>query len=249
MVVVSTNLISQVSWNRDLKPDLGQTNRQTDDTSDNPPKKMASNKDESLLARIQSAISTVQAWDADRSLLDECRALIPLDILVPPADKEPTFVAGLPKSPYARDDDYLYQGNALLLQRMAYFFQKDVMTWINAPKCSHCGSSDVDHETVRGPLTPEEREGGASRVEGTFQPMNDSQTTGLGVFLCVMFTEISVCPFKCTSAKIAMAKLAFLDTTRFASCSRHGKAVAGNTRICLVCIAEQRALKPVTFST
>lgn len=123
-------------------------------------------KDERLLRRIQSSIATVQAWDADPSLLAECRALIPVQKLMPPVVSDAWCHHRLPPSVYARDDDYLYEGNALLLKRLTLFFQKDVMTWVNSPVCWKCASKDMESKGVRGPQTTEEREGGASRVEG-----------------------------------------------------------------------------------
>ena len=85
--------------------------------------------------------------------------MIPFDSLVPENDQA--------VNPYLRDDDFLYQGNALFLKRLAIFFQKDVMTWVNAPPCEKCvGSKDeMAYSESRGPISEEEREGQANRVE------------------------------------------------------------------------------------
>ena len=92
----------------------------------------------------------MEAWDDDPSLLAECRLLIPFEELM----RE--------DSPYRQSDDP-QSGDALLLKRLAVHFQKDVMTWVNAPPCP-CGGNAVQKE-IRGPVTAEEIEGQASRVE------------------------------------------------------------------------------------
>lgn len=120
---------------------------------------MMENKDETFRARIQRSIATVEAWDADPLLLQECRLMIPFEGLMVDdgLDEE--------SNPYARDDDFLYSGNALFLKRLAIFFQKDVMTWVNQPPCSACGGTDMEFKEIRGPQSEEEREGQAQRVE------------------------------------------------------------------------------------
>lgn len=120
---------------------------------------MVDSKEENFLARIRSSIAAVEAWDADPSLLAECRLMIPFDSLMPENDQA--------VNPYFRDDDFLYQGNALFLKRLALFFQKDVMTWVNAPPCEKCGASndEMAFTESRGPNSEEEREGQANRVE------------------------------------------------------------------------------------
>ena len=139
-------------------------------------------KDGRFRSKVQSIIATPQAWDADPSLLMECRAMIPFDVLIPnrtvdttndTSNHDEAIHAGringcMPTSPYAGDDDWMYQGNVLFLQRLARFFQKDVMTWVNAPDCTSCGAKNPTSTGMRGPETEEEREGGASRVEGMF---------------------------------------------------------------------------------
>jgi hypothetical protein len=122
-----------------------------------------SSKDDRFVSRIQSAIQTVQAWDADPALLAECRALIPFEDLIPPSVAK----FAIPnKSKYHQDDDHLYAGNALLLKRLTKYFQTDVMTWVNQPPCRICGRKEMESRGVRGPETQEEQDGGAGRVEG-----------------------------------------------------------------------------------
>mmetsp|Transcript_19228 Transcript_19228/g.29290 ORF Transcript_19228/g.29290 Transcript_19228/m.29290 type:complete len:975 (+) Transcript_19228:165-3089(+) len=116
-------------------------------------------KDEKFQARILSSIATVEAWDADPLLLQECRLMIPFKSLVTDTESQEG------SNPYVREDDFLYSGNALFLKRLAVFFQKDVMTWVNQPPCSACGGSDMEFKETRGPQSEEEREGQAQRVE------------------------------------------------------------------------------------
>jgi peptide-N4-(N-acetyl-beta-glucosaminyl)asparagine amidase len=123
-------------------------------------------KDAAFLARIRSGSQTVEAWDADSSLLAECRLMIPFEQLQPELKGNQNLLGEALDSPYQRDDDFLYEGNALFLKRLTLFFQKDVMTWVNQPKCQQCGAKDkMEHTDTRGPATEEEREGQANRVE------------------------------------------------------------------------------------
>ena len=55
--------------------------------------------------------------------------------------------------------------NAGFLQRLARFFQRDFMTWVNQPPCAACQGKNVKYQCTRGPETSEEKQGGASRVE------------------------------------------------------------------------------------
>ena len=137
-------------------------------------------KDQKFAGRIQSGIATVEAWDDDPSLLAECRLMIPFAQLMPELHGQTTTTTTTTNNnnnnnnettseetnPYARDDDFLYQGNALFLKRLALYFQKDVMTWVNAPPCVTCASTEsMEHQETRGPQSQEEHEGQASRVE------------------------------------------------------------------------------------
>jgi hypothetical protein len=142
------------------------------DTSRCLPMTTQASKDDSFVHRIQSAIKTVQAWDADPTLLSECRALIPFQDLIPPS---PVSIFCIPvASKYQQDDDYLYTGNGLFLKRLTKYFQTDVMTWVNQPPCAVCGAKEMESRGVRGPETQEERQGGAARVERESQYINDS---------------------------------------------------------------------------
>jgi thiol-disulfide isomerase/thioredoxin len=142
---------------------------------------MVEAKDESFLSRIRGTIATVEAWDADPSLLAECRLMIPFDRLM--AEKE------LDEDPYRRDDDCFYDGNVLFLKRLTLFFQKDVMTWVNTPPCEKCGAGpdQMVYKEPRGPTTEEEREGQANRVE---------------VYLCKSCAAITTFPRYCSVRKL-----------------------------------------------
>jgi transglutaminase-like putative cysteine protease len=117
--------------------------------------------DEAFHRRIQGAIQTVLAWDDDPMLLAECRAILPWDALRDErgeyAQPEKDCKKGV--LPLSRD--------ARFVQRLTRFFKSDkgMMTWVNNPDCSKCGSKNTDIKETRGPITVEEREGQASRVE------------------------------------------------------------------------------------
>ena len=68
-------------------------------------------------------------------------------------------------SPYARDDDASYEGDDLLLKRLTLYFKLDVMTWVNNPCCDSCGDTNTTNCGIRGPMTTEEVQGQAGRVE------------------------------------------------------------------------------------
>jgi hypothetical protein len=125
-----------------------------------------------IRSRIEAGLTTVQAWEADPSLLFECRCLIPFHLLRDDDARVPEgslFSPGPPRTEEAaefyREDDASYQGDDLLLKRLTLYFQKHGMAWCNNPPCVKCGCKDTEGVGVRGPVTVEEREGGASRVE------------------------------------------------------------------------------------
>ena len=78
------------------------------------------------------------------------------------------------KNKYYRPDDTNYEGDDLLLKRLTLYFQKEVMKWVNQPPCSNSscvGNHDgkkMENRSMRGPVTEEEKRGGAGRVEGVF---------------------------------------------------------------------------------
>ena len=128
-----------------------------------------------LTPRIQSGLETVKAWE-DESLLQTCRAEIPFDELCPEQHRtksstsssdasDESTTAG--DSPYMKPDDFKYEGDDLLLKRLTLFFKKQ-MTWVNNPPCSVCGSKKTKCVGMRGPLSAEERDGWAGRVEGKY---------------------------------------------------------------------------------
>ena len=116
----------------------------------------------------------MQGWEKDQSLLDEVRASIPLDELMP--DRAGS-ARQEEKSPYANDDDSEYEEDDLLLKRLALYFQRDVMTWVNQPPCVQCGNADTQSAGTRGPESADEREGGAARVEMYSCPSCGDETT------------------------------------------------------------------------
>ena len=128
------------------------------------PSSAEDDQDRRFLGRIESAVATVQAWDADASLLAECRSLIPLNDVC---------------QNYKKDDDILYTGNALFLKYFTLWFKQEVMNWINQPPCEKCsGGDEMELRTTRGPETPEERQGEASRVEVYYcRTCQDTTTT------------------------------------------------------------------------
>lgn len=86
--------------------------------------------------------------------------------MIPFAQLMPELHGNNDKSPYQTDKDHLYEGNILFLKRLAVYFQKDVMTWVNQPPCHQCNSTKhMQAQETRGPQSLEEQEGQASRVE------------------------------------------------------------------------------------
>ena len=115
---------------------------------------------QAIEAKLQSGSNTAQQWENDKDLLLIARALIPLESLVSRS------------SPYSRPDDTKYMhrsdSDVLLLKRLALWFKRDFMQWVNSPKCHFCNNTSDDNVKGRGIApaeTAEEREGGASRVE------------------------------------------------------------------------------------
>lgn len=113
--------------------------------------------DQAFARRIHTSILTAQAWDDDPSLLFECRAMLPWEELQNETGK------------YAEPDKdrlrFANNRNIRFLQRLARFFQRDFMTWVNQPPCVACQGKNVKYQCTRGPETLEEKQGGASRVE------------------------------------------------------------------------------------
>ena len=144
-----------------------------------------------LSSRIAAGLETAKAWDDDRAILQTVRESIPLDKLMPEwyvnrdggdgddptSHLEPALRALFPRrifqssvytsttSPYAREDDVLYETDDLFLKRLTLYFKVDVMTWVNNPCCVICGDTNTTNCGMRGPTTNEERQGKAGRVE------------------------------------------------------------------------------------
>jgi len=132
--------------------------------------------DRRFASRVRNAIAAAQAWDDDPTLLAECRAMIPFEDLRDDDrdDDSNNNSAAAVFGPYSEPSkDRLLAGtNERFVQRLARYFKRDVMTWVNVPPCRICGEGNDDDgnnnmkpQPTRGPETPEEIEGNASRVE------------------------------------------------------------------------------------
>mmetsp|Transcript_17358 Transcript_17358/g.26215 ORF Transcript_17358/g.26215 Transcript_17358/m.26215 type:complete len:912 (-) Transcript_17358:287-3022(-) len=136
--------------------------------------------------RIDSGFDTVKEWE-NEELLKECRAQIPFHILCPEQyhgrtdmdmdDGGMDMCTSIEQSPYINpEDDHKYQGDDLFLKRLAKYFQ-EIMTWVNNPPCELCNSDQTKCRQTRGPLTSEEFDGKASRVEIYWCPNCNAETT------------------------------------------------------------------------
>ncbi len=138
---------------------------------------------ESLTPRIRGGIATVKKWE-NPDLLLACRSEIPFHELCPEqfylVAADNTAISStenrIKESPYTRPDDNKYHVDDLLLKRLTLYF-KGIMTWVNNPPCELCGSDRTKCRSTRGPLTHEEREGEANRVEVYFCDMCNAETT------------------------------------------------------------------------
>lgn len=109
--------------------------------------------DRQFARRLHGGISTVREWDKDPALLKECRDTIPFDDLRDDG------------GPYSEPKDRFLTTDVKFVQRLARYF-KSSMTWVNQPPCVVCHSNEhMESKGTRGPVTDEEKEGGASRVE------------------------------------------------------------------------------------
>lgn len=131
---------------------------------------------ENLSPRLRSGLATVKQWEADKELLKECRQQIPFHLLCPEQFHHLNKNEQVKESPYGKDNDNMYKGDDLLLKRLALYF-KGIMTWVNNPPCDLCGSTETKCRNTRGPMSREEREGQASRVEVYWCPTCNAETT------------------------------------------------------------------------
>jgi hypothetical protein len=136
------------------KPKISSNNNNNNDNN------MISEDDQKFLERVRSSLKTVQQWDADPELLQECRNQIPWEELRGNDGDENDG------NNFSSEDRLLDSSNALFLQRLCRWFPKQVMTWVNTPPCKDCGAKDCEMKTVRGAETEEEKDGEAKRVEG-----------------------------------------------------------------------------------
>jgi peptide-N4-(N-acetyl-beta-glucosaminyl)asparagine amidase len=125
-------------------------------------------QDKAFARKLAGAVATVQAWEDDPSLLQECRVLLPWEAL---RDERGIY------ADYPQDHVRLFSPNARFVNRMARWFKRDFMTWVNNPPCALCASPDTRYETVRSAETAEEEEGQAKRVEVYWCETCDAQTT------------------------------------------------------------------------
>mmetsp|Transcript_3747 Transcript_3747/g.10330 ORF Transcript_3747/g.10330 Transcript_3747/m.10330 type:complete len:1064 (-) Transcript_3747:178-3369(-) len=125
--------------------------------------------------RLEQTLQTVHAWDSPHS----CQTTIPQIRASLPWDDLRNDHGG----PYAEPhrDAFLPGGaQGRFVQRLARYFQRNVMTWVNAPNCSNAtcvnnnssnnsssnnSESRMEHVETRGPLSQHELQGQASRVE------------------------------------------------------------------------------------
>jgi len=139
------------------------------------------NIDSKFLGRLQSGIRTVLQWENDASFLKLVRDSIPFEIIFPSTtiwdDKQRFNVSEIPSCKFNRKDDFKYRDDDLFLKRLTFYFQKEVMNWVNNPVCSFCGSKETVSIGVRGAETNEEKEGKASRVEVYNCTMCNATTT------------------------------------------------------------------------
>ena len=121
--------------------------------------------DEAFARRLASGLRTVQAWDANPQLLRDIRARLPWDnnkLLL--RDQQQQCGHGR----YAEPPDFYNNNNSNVrfLQRLARWFSKDFMTWVNQPPCRQCQQTTTTvYQRTRGPETDLERTGDAARVE------------------------------------------------------------------------------------
>lgn len=127
-----------------------------------------------FISRLHTGLKTVEKWE-NEDLLAACRKMIPFRELCPEHFFPKNDDSSRQQSPYAKPDDSNYKGDELLLKRLTLYF-KSIMTWVNNPNCELCGSNETKLRFTRGPLTPEDIEGEASRVEVYFCPICNAET-------------------------------------------------------------------------
>ena len=124
---------------------------------------MASDLDEQFRAKILRSLETVWAWDNEENLstIQTIRKTLPFDDLRDPDDINVTTGGD-------GDECHFASPEARFVQRLARHFQRNIMEWVNAPKCAFCGNTDnkqMKCNDTRPAQTPEEMKGDASRVE------------------------------------------------------------------------------------
>ena len=120
--------------------------------------------DQKFHQRISAVLETVQDWDHDIETLKQCRSVLPWSELRDPYGK---YSSKQQEEEQQQQDRLLDSANAIFVQRLCRWYKHDFMTWVNNPPCKICASTTTQFKETRGPESQEEKDGGASRVEGT----------------------------------------------------------------------------------
>lgn len=115
-------------------------------------------------AKIDSGLGVVKDWE-NEALLKQTRSEIPFKELIMSNDSE-----------IPQEKGKIYQSDDLFLSRLCKWFQS-IMTWVNNPSCELCFSENTKLSHIRGPLTPDEIQGKANRVEVYFCPECNAETS------------------------------------------------------------------------
>lgn len=122
-----------------------------------------------LLSKIDSGLNVVNEWE-NEELLQRTRSEIPF------ADLMPQVAAHQDHAILEEQKEILYQSDDLFLSNLCKWFQS-IMTWVNNPPCELCLCENTKLSHIRGPLTPDEIQGKANRVEVYFCPECNAETT------------------------------------------------------------------------
>ena len=111
---------------------------------------------EAFRRRIETTLATVLAWDADPTLLAQCRAEIPWATLRgDDHDNSTDYYEDVVKE----EEDVLLAPTHRFIQRVARYFQKHVMTWVHQPACDTCGGATTFQNTTTTTETTVEKSG------------------------------------------------------------------------------------------
>ena len=126
-------------------------------------------------------VQTVKAWEESVETMERIRAQVPWSQLRGTASNVPDYQTAdaqrLVELQQLFGPSSSSAETVIFVQRLARYFQQDVMTWVNQPACSNpdCPSNTTNNnykredfmvpQGSRPPETQEERQGRASRVE------------------------------------------------------------------------------------